>query len=241
MNMQHPKPSVPQHIAIIMDGNGRWAAARSLPRVAGHKAGMEAVRRALHATADAGIPFLTLYGFSSENWKRSEQEVSDLMTLLRLFLKSETAALHADNIRLRIIGERRRFDPDIIKLIEESESLTANNTRLTLTVALSYGGRQELVQAAQRLATKVKNGQMAPEQIDETDMARELYTLGIPDPDVIIRTSGEKRISNFLLWQSAYAELVFMDTLWPDFSAEDLRRALDEFSARERRYGVRVG
>lgn len=235
------EPGLPQHVAIIMDGNGRWAQARSLPRVMGHKAGMDAVKRAVQAVSDAGIACLTLYGFSSENWKRPEDEVRDLMTLLRLFLKSELAEMHRNGIRLRIIGERDRFDADIITLIEDAEKLTSPNTKLNLTVALSYGGRQEIVQAAKALATKVREGALDPASINEASIGRALYTSDLPDPDLILRTSGEKRLSNFLLWQSAYAEFVFLDTLWPDFSAEDLGRALDEFNRRERRYGARVG
>ena len=232
--------TTPQHVAIIMDGNGRWAAARNQPRVMGHRAGIEAVRRALQSAIEAGVPYLTLYGFSSENWKRPSDEVQDLMGLLRLYLQGELAQLHKEQVRLRIIGDRSRFDKDIIALIEKAESLTAENTRLNLTVALSYGGRQEMVRAVQTLAEQVRAGQIAPDAIDEAAVSRELYTKDIPDPDLIIRTSGEKRISNFLLWQSAYAEFVFLDTLWPDFTAEDMNRALDEFNKRERRYGARA-
>ncbi len=232
--------TTPQHVAIIMDGNGRWASARNQPRVMGHRAGIEAVRRALQSAIEAGVPYLTLYGFSSENWKRPSDEVQDLMGLLRLYLQGELAQLHKEQVRLRIIGDRSRFDKDIIALIEKAESLTADNTRLNLTVALSYGGRQEMVRAVQVLAEQAKAGTITPDAIDETAVSRELYTKDIPDPDLIIRTSGEKRISNFLLWQSAYAEFVFLDTLWPDFTAEDMNRALDEFNKRERRYGARA-
>lgn len=233
--------TTPQHVAIIMDGNGRWAAARSLPRVMGHRAGIEAVRRALQSAIEAGVPYLTLYGFSSENWKRSTEEVQDLMGLLRLYLQGELAQLHKEKVRLRIIGDRSRFDEDIINLIEKAEQLTADNTRLNLTVALSYGGRQEMVRAVRALAAKAAAGQVDPANIDEAGVSAQLYTREIPDPDLIIRTSGEKRISNFLLWQSAYAEFVFLETLWPDFTAEDMGRALDEFNKRERRYGARAG
>jgi undecaprenyl diphosphate synthase len=232
--------STPQHVAIIMDGNGRWAAARNLPRVMGHKAGIEAVRRSLESAINAGVPYLTLYGFSSENWKRPTDEVQDLMGLLRLYLQGELAQLHKEQVRLRIIGDRTRFDKDIVALIEKAETLTAANTRLNLTVALSYGGRQEMVRAVQLLAAKAITGQVDADAIDEAAVSAELYTKEIPDPDLIIRTSGEKRISNFLLWQSAYAEFVFLDTLWPDFTAEDMNRALDEFNKRERRYGARA-
>ena len=234
-----PMITTPRHVAIIMDGNGRWAAARNLPRVMGHKAGIEAVRRALQSAIEASVPYLTLYGFSSENWKRPSDEVQDLMGLLRLYLQGELAQLHKEKVRLRIIGDRTRFDKDIITLIEKAESLTAENTRLNLTVALSYGGRQEMVRAVQALAAQAVAGDVVPDTIDEAALSKELYTKDIPDPDLIIRTSGEKRISNFLLWQSAYAEFVFLDTLWPDFTAEDMNRALDEFNKRERRYGAR--
>jgi undecaprenyl diphosphate synthase len=232
--------STPQHVAIIMDGNGRWATARNLPRVMGHKAGIEAVRRALQSAIEAKVPFLTLYGFSSENWKRPNDEVQDLMGLLRLYLQGELAQLHKEQVRLRIIGDRSRFDKDIIALIEKAETLTAHNARLNLTVALSYGGRQEMVRAVQMISQKIADGTMSLDAIDEAAVSAELYTKEIPDPDLIIRTSGEKRISNFLLWQSAYAEFVFLETLWPDFSAEDMNRALDEFNKRERRYGART-
>ncbi len=238
--MEQQQSSIPRHVAIIMDGNGRWAAARALPRVMGHKGGIEAVRRALQSAIEAGIPYLTLYGFSSENWKRPADEVHDLMSLLRMYLQGELAQLHKEQVRLRIIGDRSRFDNDIITLIEKAETLTSENTRLNLTVALSYGGRQEIVRAVQTLAERARTGQIAPDAMDETAVSRELYTRDIPDPDLIIRTSGEKRISNFLLWQSAYAEFVFLDTLWPDFTAEDMSRALDEFNKRERRYGARA-
>lgn len=230
----------PGHIAIIMDGNGRWASARGVPRVMGHRAGIEAVRRAMRATADAGIPYLTLYGFSSENWKRPADEVHDLMGLLRHFLESELEKLHQEGVRLRIIGDCARFEPDISALLEKAQALTRTNQRLNLTIALSYGGRQEIARAVQILAHKVKEGSLNIEKIDETAIAAQLYTHDLPDPDLIIRTSGEKRISNFLLWQSAYAEFVFLETLWPDFSANDLAAALDEFNRRERRYGARV-
>lgn len=233
--------SNPKHIAIIMDGNGRWAHARALPRVMGHRAGLEAVKRAMRAVVEAGIPYLTLYAFSSENWKRSPQEVQDLMILLRAFIKGELAEMHKEGVRLRFIGERARFSPDIIEMLNQAEELTKANTKLNVTVALSYGGRQELVNAAQALAAQVQQGALQPQAITEAMIGAALYAPDLPDPDMIIRTSGEKRLSNFLLWQSAYAEFVFLDTLWPDFSAEDLSRALDEFHSRERRYGARLG
>ncbi|WP_142847018.1 isoprenyl transferase [Telmatospirillum sp. J64-1] len=228
----------PVHVAIIMDGNGRWAKARGLPRTAGHKRGVDAVRTVIEAAGKLGISYLTLYGFSSENWRRPETEVRDLMGLLRLFLRSQIADLHKNGICLKVIGERNRLAPDIVRQIEEAEALTAANNGLVLTVALSYGGRQELAEAARRLAADVAAGRMTVDQIDEESLGARLYTAGTPDPDLIIRTSGEQRISNFLLWQSAYAEFVFVDTLWPDFSASDLEAAIGTFQRRERRYGA---
>jgi undecaprenyl diphosphate synthase len=227
----------PVHVAIIMDGNGRWAKARGLPRIAGHQRGAEAVRRVVSGAAELGISYLTLYGFSSENWKRPPAEVDDLMQLLRLYLEREIATLHDNGIRLRIIGERERFNPSIKALIDEAERLTAGNRRLNLIMALSYGGRAEIAAAARQIAREAASGRLDPEALDEAVFARHLATADIPDPDLVIRTSGEKRVSNFLLWQSAYAELVFMDRLWPDFTRDDLEQAIREFQARERRYG----
>ncbi|MBI1205881.1 MAG: isoprenyl transferase [Azospirillum sp.] len=232
---------VPTHVAIIMDGNGRWAKARGLPRTAGHRKGVEAVRRTVKAARELGIGYLTLFSFSSENWARPDGEVSDLMQLLRFYLRSEIADLHKSGVRLRVIGDRSRLAPDIIKLIDNAEAVTGGNTNLTLVVALSYGARQELVLAARRLAEQVAAGQLEPREIDESALAACLHTADIPDPDLLIRTSGEQRLSNFLLWQSAYAELVFLDTLWPDFSKRDLEDAIKEFHRRERRYGASVG
>jgi len=234
-------PAPPVHVAIIMDGNGRWAKARGLPRIAGHRRGAEAVRRTVVAATDLGISYLTLFGFSSENWKRPSGEIDDLMSLLRVYLRGEIAELHQNGVRVRIIGDRTRLAPDIVTLIVNAEELTRNNTRLTLIVALSYGGRHDIVQAAQQLAAAVAAGRLKPDAIDEARFADHLYTAGIPDPDLLIRTSGEQRISNFLLWQTAYTELVFVDTLWPDFSASDLARAVSEFHGRDRRYGTSVG
>ena len=228
----------PVHVAIIMDGNGRWARARSLPRVAGHKAGAEAVRRAVRGAAELGIGFLTLYGFSSENWKRPAGEVHDLMGLLRWYLRAELAELHSNGVRLRIIGNRKRLPSDIVSLIDHAEEQTRRNAGLTLTIALSYGGREEIVAAAQALAARVTAGEIAVDAIDEAEFASELSTHDIPDPDLIIRTSGEQRLSNFLLWQSAYSELLFLDRLWPDFSKADLESAIEEFHRRDRRYGA---
>ncbi len=238
LSLQHDGDhAAPIHVAIIMDGNGRWAKARGLPRIAGHKAGAEAVRRVIKSAVACGVKYLTLYGFSSENWKRPEQEVSDLMGLLRLYLRSEIAELNANGVRLRIIGDRERLAPDIIRLIDEAETTTADNRVLTLNMALSYGGRSEITDAARRLAARVAAGDLNPDAIDEALLESELYTVNTPDPDLLIRTSGEQRISNFLLWQCAYTEFVFVDTLWPAFSKEDFAAAIDEFRGRERRYG----
>ena len=229
---------VPVHVAIIMDGNGRWAKARGLPRTVGHHRGAEAVRRSVAGAVELGIAYLTLYGFSSENWKRPAAEIDDLMGLLRFYLEAEIAELDRNGVRLRVIGDRARLGSDIVGLIAEAEERTADNRRLNLTVALSYGGRDEIVQAARRLAAAVEAGELTVEQIDERLFSRYLLTAEIPDPDLVIRTSGEKRISNFLLWQSAYAELVFLDRLWPDFTKDDLLDAIHEYHRRDRRYGA---
>ena len=231
----------PVHVAIIMDGNGRWAKSRGMPRAMGHKSGAEAVRRTVEAAGEYGVSYLTLFGFSSENWNRPKQEIGDLMGLLRLYLRSEIAELHKKNVRLLMIGDRSRFENDIIGLIEEAERTTADNTGLTLILALSYGGRQEIAAAVQAIARDAAAKQLDPAEIDENTVRRYLLTADIPDPDLLIRTSGEQRISNFLLWQVAYTEFVFLDTLWPDFSKDDLRRAICEFNSRERRYGAAVG
>lgn len=230
---------MPRHVAIIMDGNGRWARARRLPRLAGHRRGAEAVRATVKACADLGIAYLTLYAFSSENWKRPADEVDDLMSLLRLYLRQELADLHASGVKVRFIGERARLARDIIELIEHAERTTAGNQRLTLAIALNYGGRGEIVAAARRLAADVAARRLAAEAVDEAAFAARLETHDIPDPDVIIRTSGEKRLSNFLLWQCAYAELVFVDMFWPDFDKRALEAAISEFRLRDRRYGAR--
>jgi undecaprenyl diphosphate synthase len=231
----------PAHVAIIMDGNGRWAKSRGLPRAAGHRRGADAVRRAVEAAGELGIPYLTLFGFSSENWKRPADEVDDLMRLLRHYLRGEVAELHRNNVRVRVIGDRERLAPDIVTLIDNTETLTAENTGLRLAVALSYGGRAEIAGAARRIAEAAVAGRLDPGGIDEVGFARYLLTGGMPDPDLVIRTSGEQRLSNFLLWQTAYSEFVFIDTLWPDFTKSDLERALSEFHGRERRYGASAG
>jgi len=236
-----PPRSLPRHIAIIMDGNGRWAQARGLPRIAGHRRGAEAVRRTLTAAADLGIPYLTLFGFSSENWRRPLNEVDDLMGLLRHYLRGEIAELHRNAVRLRVIGELDRLAPDIVTMIHNAEELTRDNPGVNLTIAISYGGRAEIAAAMRVIAAKVQRGGLPPDAIDEALIGRHLFTAELPDPDLLIRTSGEQRISNFLLWQCAYAELVFTKTLWPDFGRTDLERAIADYCARERRYGASVG
>jgi undecaprenyl diphosphate synthase len=236
-----PPQGTPTHVAIIMDGNGRWATARGLPRTAGHRQGAEAVRRTVRGAAELGIRYLTLFGFSSENWKRPISEVNDLMGLLRLYLRHEINELSRNGARLRIVGERDGLAKDIVDLIDYAERQTAGNTRIDLNIALNYGSRGEIVRSARLLAEAARRGELAPEAIDEAMFARSLMTDGIPDPDLLIRTSGEQRISNFLLWQSAYAELVFTDTLWPDFGKANLEAAIGEYAKRERRYGAVAG
>ena len=233
--------SVPPHIAIIMDGNGRWARARGLPRTAGHKKGAQAVQRTLEAAIDLGVQYLTLFGFSSENWNRPEGEVFDLMGLLRRYLQSETAELHCKNIRIRVIGDRSRFSEDIVALIKGAEEMTAENDGLNLTAALSYGGRQDIATAARAIAEKVAAGELDPATIDEDALGQHLWTHDLPDPDLLIRTSNEQRISNFLLWQCAYTELVFTDLLWPEFGREGLEQAIAEYNRRDRRFGAVAG
>ncbi|MEQ8817718.1 MAG: isoprenyl transferase [Thalassobaculum sp.] len=231
----------PLHVAVIMDGNGRWARARGMPRTFGHREGAKAVRRAVEAASSLGVGHLTLFGFSSENWSRPVQEVVDLMDLLRFYLRREIADLHKDGIRFRVIGDRSRLSDDIVTLIENGERLTAGNSRMVLTVALSYGGRRELTGAVRRIAEEVAAGRLNPADIDEAAVASWLDTADMPDPDLLIRTSGEKRISNFLLWQIAYSEFIFMDVLWPDFDRSHLEAALDEYARRDRRYGRATG
>ena len=228
---------VPRHVAIIMDGNGRWAKARGLPRVAGHRQGAESVRKVIRAAGEAGVECLTLYAFSSENWRRPETEINDLMGLLRFYLGSELDALHREGIRLRIIGDLSAFKPDIAQMVERAVTRTAENTRMTLVIALNYGSRNEIVQAARALAARAASGEIASESIDEAAVSAVLDTSDLPPLDLVIRTSGERRLSNFLLWQAAYAELLFVDTLWPDFDGDALRAALVDFAGRERRFG----
>jgi len=227
-----PPPGVPRHVAIIMDGNGRWAKARGLPRAAGHRAGAEAARETLRAAGEAGVECLTLYAFSSENWRRPAQEIADLTGLLRFYIGRELDSLHKEGIRLRILGDHTAFESDVANMVDRAVARTAGNTRMTLAIALNYGARTEIVRAA-RIAAQTR----APAEIDEAAIEAALDTAGLPPLDLLIRTSGEQRLSNFLLWQAAYAELLFVDTLWPDFGGDALRAALAEYSRRERRYG----
>jgi undecaprenyl diphosphate synthase len=224
-----------------MDGNGRWAAGRGLPRGAGHRAGAQAVRRTIEAAIHSGVEWLTLYAFSSENWSRPPSEVLDLTRLLRHYIRQELAELKAEGVRLRVLGDPARFDADIRADLARAERETAGNARLNLNVALSYGSRAEIAAAARRVGEAVRDGRLDPAAVDETVFAGFLSTAGMPDPDLVIRTSGESRLSNFLLWQSAYAELVFTDVLWPDFGAGEFAAALTEFARRERRFGARPG
>ncbi|MDD2794909.1 polyprenyl diphosphate synthase [Acidocella sp.] len=226
---------VPLHVAIIMDGNGRWATTRGLPRVAGHREGAKAVRRTVEAAIAQGVRYLTLFAFSSENWRRPPSEVADLTFLLKHYLRSELNEMHAQGVCLKIIGERERFGPNLTAELTAAEARTANNSKLTLVMALSYGGRADVVAAARKA---IASG-MAPEALTEENFAALLDTKGIPDPDLLIRTSGEVRISNFLLWQTAYSELLFTNVLWPDFGAAAFAAALDEYATRERRFGAR--
>ena len=230
--------AAPVHVAIIMDGNGRWARSRNLPRTAGHQQGAESVRRAIEACFELGVSYLTLYGFSSENWKRPETEITDLMLLLRRYLQSEIAELHKHGVRVRVVGERDRFSSDIVALIGKAEEMTKGNDKLHLTVALNYGSRREITLAARQLAEAAVAGKIAAKDIDETQFNAQLMTADLPDPDLMIRTSGEQRLSNFLLWQCAYTEFVFLDVLWPDFNKSHLEEAIHEFHRRERRYGA---
>ncbi len=235
------QPPAPAHIAIIMDGNGRWAAGRGLPRAAGHRAGAQAVRRTIEAAAGAGVGWLTLYAFSSENWRRPVDEVLELTGLLRHYIRQELNELAGKGVRLRVLGDRARFDAETRADLDRAEQATRGNTRLNLNVALSYGARDEIVAAARAAAAAAAAGQLDPATLDEAAFSSLLFTAGMPDPDLVIRTSGEHRLSNFLLWQSAYAELVFLDVLWPDFGAAELTEAMQEFARRERRFGARPG
>nr|WP_267961882.1 isoprenyl transferase [Sphingobium sufflavum] len=233
-----PAPQdVPRHVAIIMDGNGRWASRRKLPRIAGHKAGADAVRRTVRAAREMGIDCLTLYAFSSENWKRPEQEIADLTALLKHFIQNDLDEFHANNVRLRVIGDYRAFDASAVTMVEEALERTAANTGATLVIALNYGSQNELTRAAQAVARRVEAGELSADAITGETLAAELDTADLPPLDLLIRTSGEQRLSNFLLWQVAYAELYFTDLFWPDFDADALATACTAFAGRQRRYG----
>ena len=229
--------SNPRHVAIIMDGNGRWAAARGLPRSAGHKVGIDAVRRAVRTASDLGIEYLTIYSFSTENWSRPKTEVMFLLELLRRFISQDVAELHASGVKIQIIGDRTNLESKLVKMIEDAERLTADNSKLKLVVAFNYGSRQELLRAVQKIAAQVSGGLVDSAAIDVELVTRNLDTADMPDPDLLIRTGGEERISNFLLWQCAYTEFVFVPEYWPDFNAEIFVRAIEQFKSRERRFG----
>ncbi len=232
---EHP---IPSHIAFIMDGNGRWAAGRGLPRLMGHRKGAEALQSVIRAGRDFGVRIMTFYCFSTENWDRSQTEVDALMSLLRRYLENDLDELHEASVRLKVIGDRKRLPDDIVTLIDRAERETADNRAMMACMAISYGSRQEITHAAQRLAEKVAKGILNPADLTPNHLTRELDTAGIPDPDLLVRTSGEMRISNFLLWQMAYSEIIFLDKYWPDFTAQDLRSVIAEYQKRDRRYGV---
>ncbi len=231
-------PGGPRHVAIIMDGNGRWATMRGRPRLFGHHAGAKRVREVVEACPDVGVEYLTIFAFSTENWKRTQVEVAGLMSLFRRYIAKETRALGENGVRVRFIGDRVRLDDKLIKLMNDLETATEHNTRVNLTIALNYGGRDEVARATKRLAQDVADGKLDPADVDEETLPRYLDTYVLPDPDLVIRTSGEARISNFLLWQSAYAEYEFIDTLWPDFSREEFARLCASYGGRDRRFGA---
>ena len=231
--------TVPRHVAIIMDGNGRWAERKGLPRVAGHRAGAEAVRRAMQAAVDNGVEVLTLYAFSSENWRRTKEEISDLTALMRFYVDRELGRLMKEGVRLKLIGDYSAFGPEMVGKLERAVERTSENRRLTLVVALNYGSRGEIAAAARALAEKAAAGEIEPDQIDEEAIGAGLQTHDLPELDLLIRTSGEVRLSNFLLWQSAYSELLFLDVLWPDFDEKTFAEALEQFATRQRRFGGR--
>jgi undecaprenyl diphosphate synthase len=233
------RSKTPRHVAIIMDGNGRWAKQRGLPRAAGHRAGAEAVRRSLQAAVDHGVEVLTLYAFSSENWRRSDEEISDLTALMRFYLDRELKTLENEGVRIKLIGDYSAFGGELVDRLERAVERTAGNTRLTLVVALNYGSRAEIAEAARKLAVRAAASEIDASSIDEAAIAAELQTAELPELDLLIRTSGEERLSNFLLWQAAYTELLFIETLWPDFNEQAFGDALQVFAARERRFGGR--
>ncbi|MBB4399845.1 MULTISPECIES: isoprenyl transferase [Rhizobium/Agrobacterium group] len=232
------RSSIPEHVAIIMDGNGRWAKQRGLPRVMGHRRGVEAVRETVRAAGDCGIRYLTLFAFSSENWRRPESEVSDLMGLLKAFIRRDLAELHRENVRVRIIGDRQGLKHDIRSLLEEAEQMTADNTKLTLVIAFNYGSRDEIARATAAIARDVADGRINAESITPEMISARLDTSGMPDPDLIIRTSGEERLSNFLLWQAAYSEFLFVPEYWPDFDRQRFFSAIEQYATRDRRFGA---
>lgn len=230
---------LPRHVAVIMDGNRRWAEQRGLPRLAGHQKGIEAARCCVETCLDSGIPYLTLYAFSSENWKRPRDEVDSLMGLLRLYLQTELKCMNSTGVKMRFIGERTPLPQDVLRMLTETEQRTAHNRQLTVTLAINYGSHHEIINAVRRLALSAVAGKIAPLSITEDDLVKELETQHLPDPDLVIRTGGEKRLSNFLLWQLAYAELIFFDEHWPDFGPELFAKAISEFQTRHRRFGAR--
>lgn len=229
--------AAPRHVAIIMDGNGRWAAARHLPRALGHRMGVEAVRRTIKAAMELGIEYLTLYSFSSENWSRPSTEIDDLMGLMKRFIQRDCAELHQSGVRLSVIGDRQDIEPELLRMMEETEKLTQSNNNLNLVIAFNYGGRQEIVAAARKLAAETRDGSRSEDSITVDSFANALMTDDHPDPELLIRTSGEQRLSNFLLWQLAYAEFVFLDVNWPDFTKDHLADAVSQYSLRDRRFG----
>ncbi len=234
---QPEQAQVPAHVAIIMDGNGRWASERSLPRAIGHRMGVEAVRRTVKAAIELGIEYVTLYSFSTENWTRPAGEINDLMGLMKRFIRRDLAELHQSGVRILVTGERDGVETDLLTMIEEAVETTSANTKLTLVIAFNYGARNEIALAARRLAQQVADGHLTPSEITADTLGREINALGVPDPDLLIRTSGEERLSNFLLWQCAYTEFVFLEEYWPDFDINLLRTAIARYQGRERRYG----
>lgn len=236
---EYDKALLPKHVAIIMDGNGRWAKKRSLPRIMGHRAGADALRRVSRFAGHMGIEYITVYAFSTENWKRSDEEVSGLMSLMLDYLKNAEKELGGDEVRIRVIGDPTRFSDEIQQQIKRVEAVTKDNKAVTVTLALNYGGRDELVHAVKAIAKEVQNGKTNPDSIDEETVSRHLYTYDMPDPDLVIRTSGELRLSNYLLWQTSYSELYFTDTLWPDFDEKEFTKAIDAYLSRNRRFGGR--
>ena len=237
MPLTSPPNAVPRHVAIIMDGNGRWAAERGQPRSSGHRQGVEALRRTVRAAGEIGIEILTLYSFSSENWSRPDSEIRFLLEMMRRFIRTDVADLHKNNVRVMMIGGREGLEPGILSMIEEAEALTRNNTAQKLVIAFNYGSRQEITRAVETIAREIASGKIAPSDITPAVIANHLDTAGLPDPDLLIRTGGEQRLSNYLLWQCAYTEFVFMPEYWPEFDATMLNRAIDEFRSRDRRFG----